>query len=168
MLKNKIEIEEIYNIVKIDEENKILKFLNFNGKKCPNNYYPVIENIESLDMYIDPIYCHETKTILDNAEESIRIVEISKEGTKINRLFISKKNNKKKELLHNINLYIEDNFKPIWEIILNENFQESEEFFELNNIKNIKYQIIENIEKCKSFEELEFNFFNDFLLKLSE
>ena len=150
---------KIYKIVKIDENDNVLQFLNFQGSIHPKGYHPVIEDIESLSKYLEPKYSHENKTIIENAKESKIIKELKKDESKLKPFFLNQKNAKKYEISSKIDDYVSINIGSMWELIAKassvEDWQNSEDILELKRIKDKKLEILQKIDDCKSFKELE-------------
>ena len=150
---------KIYKIVKIDENDNVLQFLNFQGSIHPKGYHPVIEDIESLGKYLEPKYSHENKTIIENAKESKIIKELKKDESKLKPFFLSEKIVKKYKISSKIDDYVSINIGSMWELIAKassvEDWQNSEDILELKRIKKKKLEILQKIDDCKSFKELE-------------
>ena len=150
---------KIYKIVKIDNNDIILNFLNFEGSICPEGYYPVIEDIENLNKYLEPKYLHDNKTIVENAKETEILKELKKDESKLKEFFLKEKRTKKYEISSKIDDYVSNNIESMWELIAKassvEDWQNSEDILELKRIKDKKLEILQKIDDCKSFKELE-------------
>lgn len=149
----------VYKIVKIDKDYNILKILNFEGSIHPKGYHPVIEDVENLDKYLEPKYSHENKTIVENAKESKIIKELKKDESKLKSTFLNMKKIKKSKISSKIDDYVSGNIGSMWELIAKassvEDWQNSEDVLELKRIKDKKLEILQKIDDCKSFKELE-------------
>ena len=146
-------------IVQIDENDKILNVLNFEGYECPSGYYPLLDDSQDVNVYLEPLYSHENKSIIESASSSRILEELQKDDSQLGNYFKLLKKNKIKDIVEKIDIYVSENSRPVWEIICEisslEGLNTSDDIINLKKIKDEKTEIIQKINDCISFEELD-------------
>ena len=150
---------KITRIVQIDENDKILNILNFEGCVCPSGYYPLLDDSQDVNIYLEPLYSHENKNIIESANSSRILEELQKDNSKLSNYFKLLKKNKIEDIVEKIDIYVSENSRPVWEIICEisslEDLNTSEDIINLRKIRDSKTEIIQKINDCISFEELD-------------